>query len=151
MRWTRMIRVFLGFLLAPIPVTLFYFSVALLFLGTFGRGKNPNEILPMVPVWTYGISLLIGLPVHMLLQRKGLRGIAHYLFAGVAASAILTCFQVGLAFGLFGLFTIFIMFVHLITLTVILFWLIAVWQPRWPGRTIGTVRVAFLRRVQSRG
>ncbi|AHE51868.1 hypothetical protein [Sphingomonas sanxanigenens] len=147
-RWTRVLRVSLGFLLAPIPMLLLFWSTALLYLGTFGRHEDPNKVLLMVPVWTYGLSVLIGIPIHVLLQRKGWRGIAHYLVAGVILSMIMACFGLGLEFSLFGLFTSFMLYAHLITVTVLLFWLIAVWQP---GKTIRALRAAFHRRRPSHG
>ena len=148
MRWTRVLRVVLGFLLAPIPVTLFFGMVALSFLASFGRHENAEALLMEVPLWSYGITFVFGLPIHLGLQWWQKPGLAHYVLVGLVASVMLSIFPFGFEYGLISFLSGFMFTSFFVLMTVVLFWLIAVWQPR---KTIEALRAAFQRRRPSHG
>ena len=73
-------REVIGFIVAPLPfLAPFLVMFAVLFFD------DPSELLvtahlaATILVWSYGATLLVGMPVHLTLRRKGKRGLIAYL------------------------------------------------------------------------
>jgi len=81
---TRTSRAWIGFLVAPgIPAILLYL---------FGRLKGYSDAAVVGPVLlavpAYASALTLGLPIHLLLRKRGLRGLGCY--AGIGAAVGMT-------------------------------------------------------------
>lgn len=77
---TRTKRVWIGFLVAPgIPASLLYI---------FGRLKGYGDAAVVGPMLlalaAYASALILGLPVYLLLKKRGLKGIGTYAGSGAA-------------------------------------------------------------------
>jgi hypothetical protein len=94
---TRTNRAWIGFLVAPgAPAILLYLFGR---LKGYGDGAVVGPMLLALPA--YASALVLGLPVHLLLRRHGLRGFGYYAGVGAAiglASVVaITAMQVILA------------------------------------------------------
>ncbi|MGF7150988.1 hypothetical protein FHS96_004649 [Sphingomonas zeicaulis] len=134
MRWTGVTRLVLCFLLAPIPLIPVGLYAVLWLTTAMGGNEDPIELLPMVSAAIYLYAGLFGLPLYLTLRWIGRQGFIHYVLAGLVLSLILAIGSLFGGQGLVGFFFSFIFWAVLILVPIILFWLIALWQPRWPRR-----------------
>jgi hypothetical protein len=77
---TRTSRVWIGFLVAPgVPAILLYVFGR---LWGYGNAAVAGPMLLAFPA--YALALILGLPAHQLLQKRGLKGIGTYAGSGAA-------------------------------------------------------------------
>ena len=134
MRWTGATRLILGFLLAPIPLIPVNLYAVLWLTTAMGGHEDPIKLLPMVSAAIYLYAGLFGMPLYLALRWIGRQGFIHYVLAGLVFSLILSIGSLFRSEGLVSFFFSFILRAVLILVPIILFWLIALWQPQWPRR-----------------
>src|SRR4051812_25088087 len=85
-------RVVLGFVLAPLPVVgPIPLLEAILLVGMPEDGANLASDMMLMVFGGYGVCLLLGIPIHLILARKGRSDLASYLLAVVAAVFAAAC------------------------------------------------------------
>lgn len=141
----KVVRLFLGFLLAPMPLLLPIMWFAIVVSDT---GPLPVQIVQILTIaaFIYGPTLLFGVPTHVLLRRFGKRRLWHYLAAAMALPglATLAVFIIEIIrtedYGSFGAPAAMIgsLLALAAALTALLFWLIAIWRSPEPGQIART-------------
>lgn len=85
-------RAFLGFLIAPVVPTVFLYL-----FGVWTGEGNAAVVLPFfATVFGYVGAVLIGIPMYLLMQRRGLRSFRSYLLLGSLIGPIFYLVTMGL-------------------------------------------------------
>lgn len=131
----RLPRTLLGFTLAPMPLFLLLCGFSIAADRFWSEAALTAALLAL---FTHGLTLLFGLPAHMVLLRFGRRRLRHYLVAGLALPIVVLVgmflVSVGQAFSGSGTAALMpAMLMAMLTIpcaeaTAALFWLIAVWR-----------------------
>jgi hypothetical protein len=87
-------RVLFAFLLAPLVPVVIYFLYVLAMVSLPHQGATPPVnlfvfVFALLP-FTYGFTLVIWLPSYIVMKRKGLTGLRHYVLAGAALFFLVT-------------------------------------------------------------
>jgi len=80
-------RLLLGLALAPLAPGLLMLILSL--LGTPGEGL---WALKLIVMFAYPVMIVVGLPLHLLFQRKGWTSVWPYLIAGALTGAVVAYF-----------------------------------------------------------
>jgi len=130
-------RMLLGFTLAPMPLFLLLCGLAL-WVGNMSGATEQAISIALLALVTHGLTLVFGLPAHIILDRLGKRRLWHYLVAALALPIVvivgLFLVAVGqtMTRGAVGMETsalvVAMLIVPCVEVTAGLFWLIVIWR-----------------------
>jgi len=137
----RVSRLLLGFTLAPMPLFLLFCGLGIAYTS---MGPNAAMTTGMLALFSLGLTLVFGLPSHIVLQRFGKRKLWHYVVAALVLPTLVLVgmflWGIGQAFagGYDRPFESGVVMAMIITpcveVTAALFWFITVWRSPEPGR-----------------